>query len=560
MKRKKKVTAVDLFCGAGGTSTGLALACKKIKAKDVRLTAINHWTVAVQSHKKNHPWANHLCESVERIDPRKAVPSGRLNILVASPECTNHSIARGGRPINDQSRATAWHVLKWAQELYIDNILIENVREFAQWGPLGADGKPLKKKKGETYRAFIEALRSLGYRVEDRVLNAADYGDATTRERLFIIARRPAHKRIQWPEPSHAKDAANGDLFRKLKPWRPAKEIIDWQIPGQSIFGRKKPLASATIERIAAGIEKFGGDAAQPFLIVLQNHGKARSIEEPLSTITAQGNKFGVCEPYVVPVNGGHKENRKHNGTALPPFVLQQQSGGAPRSTKKPLPTVASKGAIGLVQPIIVTPGGPNLRKGRSVEKPLPTVTCKDRMALVQPFIVPFYGERRGQTPRTHSVEKPLPAPTSHGAGGLVQPFIIPVNHGKKDKRSHSVEEPMRTITGVDAWGLIAPHLIKYYGTARNGAKSVEMPVETITAKDRFGLVTPVLGKKGKNGRAAYAIDILFRMLQPHELAAAMGFPSTYKFTGSREDQVKQIGNAVAVQTAKALCLALLEG
>ncbi len=159
-----KVLCADLFCGAGGTSNGLVEAASELGI-EVDLVAINHWPTAIATHTANHPWARHICARVEEIRPCEVVPRGRLHLLVASPECTFHSIARGGRPIEDQKRVPAWGVIQWAQELYIDNIIIENVPEFIRWGPLGANGKPLKSKVGETYQAFLQALRSLGYRV-----------------------------------------------------------------------------------------------------------------------------------------------------------------------------------------------------------------------------------------------------------------------------------------------------------------------------------------------------------------------------------------------------------
>src|SRR5260221_9238083 len=180
--------------------------------------------------KKNNPWARHICARVEEIRPCDVVPRGGLHLLVASPECTFHSVARGGQPIEDQKRGPALGVIQWAQELYIENIIIENVPEFIRWGPLGANGKPLKSKTGETYQAFLHALRSLGYRVDERVICCADYGDATTRKRLFIVATRKGIP--SWPLPSHGprnRASVQTSLFSSppLKPWRPAREIID---------------------------------------------------------------------------------------------------------------------------------------------------------------------------------------------------------------------------------------------------------------------------------------------------------------------------------------------
>jgi len=482
----RTIHAADLFCGAGGTSTGLARACTELSL-GLDLLAINHWDVAIQTHSRNHPTARHLCADLDTISPRVA-SRGRLSLLIASPECTHHSRARGGRPVNDQLRASAWHVLRWAEAVRIDSILIENVREFREWGPIGSNGRPLKSRKGETYKAFLSALGSLGYRVEDRVLNAADYGDPTTRERLFIQARR-GRGPIRWPEPTHSRDP---ELFRGER-WRPARSVIDWSIRGSSIFRRKRPLRPATILRIAEGIRRFGGPAAEPFLVVLRGTGGSRSLDLPIPALTAGGKHLGIVEP----------------------FILQQQSGGAPRSVSQPLPTVAAKGAIGLVQPFLmhVTHGG----RAHSVEAPIPTVTCAARgeLGLVEPFLVPFFGEREGQRPRVHSIDQPMPTIASGSNCGLVEPFLASYNGGST---------------------CLSP---------------VSDPVPTVTTRDRFGLVEP----RGEGP----ALDILFRMLQPHELARAMSFDDDYAFEGNRGDRVRQIGNAVPVRLATALCRTILE-
>lgn len=409
------IHAADLFCGAGGSSTGLANACRSLGYK-LDLLAINHWQVAIQTHTANHPDVRHLCESLDNINPRK-VCRDRLDLLVASPECIHHSNARGGRPMLDQSRASAWHVLRWAESLRIDNIIIENVPEFLQWGPLGANGRPLKSRKGETFRAWAAALESLGYRVEHRILNAADYGDPTSRRRLFVLARR-GNRRIAWPEPTHF--PTSGDLFGPRKAYRTAREIIDWSIPGKSIFGRKKPLAEKTLARIEAGIRKFWGDS---FLLMLTHGGRLLDIDKPLPVITtAHNGEIALIQPFT---------------------VVLRQNGGA-----------------------------------LSLDAPLPTLT----------------------------------------AGG-----------------THL--------------GLLQPFLVKYNGTAL--ACSLDDPLDTVTAKHRYGLVEPA-------GETRLA-DILFRMLQPHELAAAMGFPAGYKFAGTKTETVRQIGNAVPVGLAQALCRSVLE-
>ena len=599
---RRDIVAVDLFCGAGGTSTGLLQAAESL-GLNVQLTAINHWKVAIASHTKNHPQVKHINSTIEKLDPFDVVPGKRVDLLVASPECRHHSTARGGRPINDQKRASAWYILRWAELLYVKNILIENVPEFKKWGPVNAKGKRIKALEGQTYVAFIEALRSLGYTVEERVVNAADHGDATTRKRLFIIARR--HRRfIPWPKKTVTQEN-----------WTPAKKVIDWSVPGISIFNRKAyglpPLAKKTLERIEEGIKKYAGPWAEPFLVMLRGTGKSRSIKLPLPTLTAGGQHVALCEPFILAhrvfdrdnvdsvnrplrtltasgrdwsiaqpflVNtehhGGNGKNvrstkdplytisTKTGMSLVLPFMVPnfgEKRGQKPRthSVEKPVPTTTSHGAGGVAMPIIVTPGGPPMKRGRSVNQPLPTVTCKDRLAIATPFVLPRKGyyQSTGNVPR--SIDKPIPTATSRGAGFLVEPYMVKVNHGKNDakkgsvgRRAHSLRKPMPTLTTHNGMALVAPMLVKYYGTGR--AKHVNEPVPTLTTKARAGLAVPVA-----NGE--YAIDILFRMLTPKELAAAMSFPKDYQFEGKKEDIVKQIGNAVAVKTARALCRAILK-
>lgn len=632
----KKLFAADLFCGAGGTSTGMAEACRELGVS-VELLAINHWQVAIDTHTASHPWARHMCAAVDHINPRDVVPGGRLQILCASPECTNHSIARGGRPINDQSRATAWHVLKWCQELYIDNVLIENVREFREWGPIGANGKPLKSRKGETFRAFIEALKSLGYNVEHRILNAADYGDPTTRERLFIIGRRGG-KQIHWPEQTHSPKGQE-TLFGKTKAYRTArKDVIDWELPNPSIFSRKKPLAPTTMARIIAGLQKFN-PALEPFIVSLRgglkNLAAPRSVDDPVPTVTASGTHLGLCEPFVITANHGDegaasRYRRAHsvdeplktvtteNSFALvEPFMVNMkgkstardidaplatqttqihqylcepflaQAGGPegaarqPKSVDEPLSTVMTENHTAVIEPVLitVTHGKDADGRARTLDAPLPTVTSKNGIGMAEAFIVPQFGE---DSPR--SVDQPLGTITTTSRGvGLVESFVLPLNRTKDQPRS--VEEPLRTVTATsNDMGLVEPYLVpidqqgggdagtrsvdepvptittkarvalaepfitKYYGTAE--ANSVDAPLDTVTTKDRFGLVQPEF-----NG---YRLDIRFRMLQPHELARAQGFPEDYKFTGTKSDIVKQIGNAVPVNLAKSLIASLL--
>ncbi len=473
----------------------------------MELCAVNHWPVAVETHQRNHPDARHYCVDLASARPMELVPEGRLDLLLASPTCTFHSRARGGRPIHDQQRMDPWHIVTWCTELRVRRLLIENVPEFVEWGPVSLKtGRPLKSRRGEYFQAWVRALEGLGFRCEWRIVNAADHGDATTRRRFFLMACSDG-RRIRWPEPTHSREGGVDMFGNRTMRWRAAREVIDWSIPGTSIFRRERPLAPKTLQRIAAGLVKFCGPAAEPFLVVLRNHCDARSIDCPLPTVTAGGNHVPHVEP----------------------FVIGQQSGAVARSIAEPVPTIATEGAISIVRPFIahVNHGdrrGTHARIGSvrdplptvttsrgiglvephltsyygnggatSVDRPAPTITTKDRLALIEPFIVPQFGERDGQRPRTHSVDRPLPAATGHGAGALVEPVI----------------DPLVEIAG-----------------------------------------------------RPYAIDIRFRMLQNHELAAAMSFDADdvgYEFVGTKGEITKQIGNAVPVRTATALVAALME-
>jgi DNA (cytosine-5)-methyltransferase 1 len=592
---KRKIIAVDLFAGAGGTSTGLAQACEKLGI-EVQLTAVNHWSVAIASHQKNHPWARHINSSIEKLDPFEVVPGKRVDLLVASPECRYHSTARGGRPVHDQKRASAWYILRWAELLYIKNILIENVPEFRKWGPLNSKGKRIKSLEGTTYQAFLQSLRSLGYHVEERILNAADYGDATTRKRLFIIARRHS-KVVTWPQATHA-PIQNG-----LKGWKPARDVIDWSIPGESIFGRKRPLAPKTIDRIAEGLKKFAGPYAEPFLAILRGTSKVRSIGKPIPSLTAGGGHVALCQPFllshrvfdqanvdsidkpmrtitstardismaqafIIP-NFGEKKGQKprtHDldkplpaatshgaGGLVEAFILPrkgyyQSTGNVPRSIDKPLPTATSRGGGFLVQPYIVGTGGPTgSGRPRSTKDPLKTVLTNNRAALIEPFIITPGGPN---LPGGRSVKKPLATVMCKDRMAVVNPYLVKVNHAGKKRQAHDIGKPMPTLTAKNGFAVIAPMLVKYFGTGR--AKPTSKPVDTLTTKDRMGLAVPL-------AKGDYAIDILFRMLNPSELARAMSFPEGYEFVGKKEDIVKQIGNAVSVGKARALCMAILK-
>lgn len=306
----------DLFCGAGGTSTGVIQAATRL-GYSPRLTAVNHWQRAVDTHTANHPEARHLCASVDSLNPRHLFAEGELDVLWASPECTHHSRARGGKPMLDQSRATAWCVTRWADALRPACIMVENVPEFEEWGPLDDAGKPIPGQAGRTFFAWVETLRAIGYTVDWRKLSAADFGDPTTRTRLFVQAVRGG-RRIVWPDATHTEQA---DLFGRPR-WRSAESaVIDWSLPAPLISDRKRPLAPRTMARIKEGLARYGGS----FIVAMEHGGRTIDAAQPLPTITcAKGGAFAL--------------------------VVEYYGKGVARPVTEPLPTVTCNDRFGLIQ------------------------------------------------------------------------------------------------------------------------------------------------------------------------------------------------------------------
>lgn len=378
---------------------------------------------------------------------------------------------------------------------------------------------------------------------------AANYGDPTTRERLFLVATRGQHKPA-WPDASHSKKG-DRDLFgKRLKKWRTAKEIIEWGDKGISIFNReahgRKPLSANTMRRIFAGLEKFCGLSFVLPPLGYHRANAARSMDAPLQTVTSRGGGH-VIQPFLIVLNGTDEEQIRRSNRSVDdptpslvtaahiavvePFVLHQQSAGAARSTNEPLPTISAAGAIGLIQvPFIISHKHVNGESERvhDADKPLPTLTSKPDMGIVQPFIVPNFGERETQNPRTHSVDGPLPTVTSRGAGNLVQPFLV-----------------------------------EYYGSG--GPESVDDPLNTVTTKDRHAIVMPEWVRELRPGHKLLYIpglglmDIRHRMLRISECARAHSCPDDYQFAGNKSDQMKMIGNMWPIEMGKAVIGAQLD-
>ncbi|NTD85431.1 DNA cytosine methyltransferase [Agrobacterium tumefaciens] len=556
----KKLLVADLLCGAGGSSTGAKRAIEKMGLK-MELVCLNHWPVAIDTHQRNHREARHYVQDIATVRPHIIVPEGYLDLLMASPTCTHHSTARGGKPTSDQQRSDPWHIITWLTELRVKRIIIENVWEFISWGPVDhRTGKPVKSRKGEYFHAWIETIKRLGFEPEWRKLNAADYGGATTRQRFILMARSDSRK-VSWPMPTHKKrDEVNGDLFSGAKPWRPASEIIDWSIKGKSIFNRKKALAPKTLARIWAGAVKHGWP--NPYLVILRNHMVSQGMDEPIPTIAACGNHIAIAQPVVVNMKG--KSTARGANEPLPtqtahaphlyaaePIVLSQHSSGTARSTHEPLPTIMTGGAgveerPGCARPMLIEPFVLSQASGgaaRPVGEPIPTAPTAGAHALISPY----YGSGSGET--CVSIEEPLPTATAKARFGMV----VPVTQSNGGATARDVKtDPLPTMT-----------------TAKGGEFAVVLPVthagglERVFNPDMDGLPTITGANRGELAiaEATPEYDILFRMLEPHELAAAMGFhtkESRYEFAGTKTQQVKQIGNAVSVEKMEACVSALL--
>lgn len=559
--KRRKILIADLLCGAGGTTTGAlkALISLGMAMDDFEFVCLNHWGIAIETHRKNHPHARHYLQDIATAQPRLLVLEGYLDLLMASPTCTHFSAARGGKPTSDQQRSDPWHIITWLTELRVNRVLIENVPEFVSWGPVDPRTcRPIKARKGEYFKAWTDTMRRLGFELEWKILNAADFGDATTRRRFFLQARSDG-KPISWPVPTHMKrDDGKLALFPTTKPWRPAREIIDWKIKGRSIFGRKKALSPKTLARIYAGAVKFKWP--EPFLVVLRNHMDGQSVDGPLPTVAASGTHIGLAEPLLLSTqNSGAPRSTdepvstittggagsKRPGCARPmlvePFVLSQASGGAPRSTDCPVPTIPTDGAHALIAPYYGSGSGETCK---SPDQPLDTVPTRGRFGLV----VPVTNSNGGPGPR--DLEAPLPTMTTAKGGEFA--MVTPVTHAGGEDRAQDVETPLPTVTGANRGELafITPAFGEREGQAPR-VHDIADPAPTVTATGRINLA--MVETDG--------YDILFRMLEPHELAAAMGFNSddiAYEFAGNKTEKIKQIGNAVPVGTATALVRAAM--
>jgi DNA (cytosine-5)-methyltransferase 1 len=539
---------IDSFAGGGGASLGIAWATGR--SPDI---AINHDASALAMHEANHPSTRHVCEDVWHANLRELTGGQPVGLLWASPDCKHFSRAKGSVPVSKHIRSLAWVVVRWASQVIPKMIMLENVREFADWGPLvpcwechcgwkgtegqaklartrrrcprcdslaikaGDDWIPDPAKKGTAFRLFVNRLRGFGYKVEWRAINAADCGTPTHRRRLFLIARSDGAP-IMWPEPTHGdpKKLDNAPLFDRLKPWRTAAECINWSQACPSIFDRKRPLADKTLRRIAMGLKRYVLEAAEPF-IVSTNHGdsggrRTYPLDEPMRTVTTHGRGGeALVTPYIQPVTHG-SDARSH-------------------SANEPLPTIttAKRGEHSIIAPYLTAyhHQKQNESRCRPCDEPMNTLDTQPRYGLVSPSLIQTgFGERDGQAPRVldinaplgtvvaggakHAlvsafitkhfggmvgvpVETPLPTTTERGTQNqLTAAHLIRMNHG--EKQWNDVREPLVTVTSQgNKNGVVATHLIRF--NHDDAGVPIDTPLPTQTTFGHCGLVYAFLTK-----------------------------------------------------------------
>lgn len=522
-----KLLYIDLFCGAGGTSTGVnAARLDGEKCADV-IACVNHDANAIASHASNHPEALHFTEDIRTLELSPLVAHTAIKrsenpdafvVLWASLECTNFSKAKGGMPRDADSRTLAEHLFRYIEAINPDYIQIENVEEFMSWGDMDENGKPLSMDRGRLYRRWVNNVKKYGYRFEYRILNSADYGAYTSRKRFFGIFAKKGLP-IVFPEPTHSKEPQK-TLFNDLKRWKPVKDVLDLEDEGMSIFARKKALSEKTLERIYAGLVKFVAGGKDAFLVKWNSMNRkgiyhAPSIDEPCPTVATQ-NRLGV---------------------ATVQFLSKQYS-GHPDS------------------------------KNTSIEEPAGTITCIDHHA----FVSAYYGNGHN-----HPIDEPAPTLTTKDRLSLITSQFLDMQYGNGTPAS--IEVPANTVTTNPKFNLVTVKPCKSYYLMNpqfaSAGGSTERPCFTLIARmdkmppylvatetgdvaiNVYDTDTPMTVKI-KEFMALYGIvDIKMRMLNIHELKRIMGFPDSYVLVGTQADQKKFIGNAVEVNMARVLCEAL---
>lgn len=503
---------IDLFCGAGGTSTGIHFA--DIPNMFVA-GCVNHDKNAILSHAENHPNTLHFTEDIRDFEVvkslkylidelRKAFPNCKIN-LWASLECTNFSNAKGGQPRNGDSRSLAEHMFMYLYNLNPDSFWIENVREFMSWGPLDEKGKPISKEAGKNFVKWVEDVEAYGYNSDKRICNSADFGAYQARKRLFIQFSKPEYP-ISWPEHTHAKNPENS----VLKKWKPVKEVLYLDLEGKSIFDRKKSLSENTLKRIYAGLKKFVANGETGFTKQYNSGNDAqrvKSLDEPIGTITTQ-NSHAIVSTHLNTYYGN----------------------GAVCSIEKPSPTITTKDRIAKIDVQFLDMQYGNSTPA-SIEKPSQTVTTNPKLNLVKVKSAPFLVNANSSTSGPNNINYPSPTITSVRTHYLVNPQFT--------SKGNSIETPCPTVIARQDK---RPLSIVQVDHGQCVINVFEDDSETMILIKEFMAIYNI-------------IDIKMRMLIIDELKQIQGFPVDYKLIGNQAEQKKQIGNAVEVNQAKALVI-----
>ncbi len=573
---------VDNFAGGGGASTGIELA----SGRPVDI-AINHSPAAILMHRTNHPHTLHLQASVWDVDPVEVCRGRPVGLAWFSPDCKHFSKAKGAALVDRNIRGLAWIVLRWAGTVRPRVIMLENVEEFQTWGPVRR-GRPVKSKTGQTFRKWLKQLEALGYKVEHRELVAADYGAPTTRRRFVLVARCDG-KPIVWPERTHGPRDCEEVKAGKLLPWRSAAEIVDWSVPGYSIFDSRaeikakygvnavRPLADNTLRRVIRGVDKFTIKSGKPFLVPTgygERKGqkpRVNDIEEPLTTVVSTV-KQTLCQPVMTPF----ATECNHSGD------------GHTRPITEPVNTLTRKYTGGVAAASLIQYHTEQTENARvsGLSDPINTVDASNRYGLTSANLVEYYGNGSPL-----NIRDPMHTATSRDREGLVAAHIEKYFDGGYNGCGNAADEPMTTITALPRPALCATHIAEFKG--RDIGQDVHRPLRTITASaGEFGACQTVLrqdlGHWPKirdllnrfcgyhlaedeiillviDGVPYFIADITLRMLMPRELYNAMGFPPDYiidrDYTGTVYGKTKQVarcGNAVCPPMATAVVQANL--
>lgn len=566
---------VDLFSGAGGTSTGIERAYVDGSKVAVVIAAVNHDPVAIASHALNHPFAVHFVEDIRNIAfwqlaaiikmNRSIYPNAKL-VIWASAECTNYSKAKGGRPRDADSRTLPEALYEYVEFFKPDILQVENVVEFMSWGALDETGRPISRMAGSDYLRWCEKIRKYGYDYSYRIMNAADFGGYTSRIRFFGQFVTP-NESFVWPDATHAKNA-HKNIFSDLQKWNPVKDVLDLWDEGKSIFDRKKALCEKTLERIYAGLLKFIANGDESFITKYNSTGAD-----------------GGLNNAVISVNNPAPTLATQNRISLVQAFMQQYHGnGVPVSIEGPATAITTKDRLAFVKPCYLV-NYQYKSPASDIEEPIPTLLTKDKFAVVHPKFFSNYYSGGGQLT---DISEPCPTITAIPKQRLVSPQFLDQQYGQS--KPSSIDQPSGTLTQNPKIALVSTKWLmdtsfSNKGTAieepaptilacrkhhylvnpqyKSAGSSIEKPCFTLIAKmDKRppSMVTAETGesviifyeddsvwsRKIKIFMAEYGIiDIKMRMLKIPEMLRIMGFGDDYLLAGTETDKKKFIGNAV---------------